>query len=258
MLSQIVISADAADKTEKLTYKLVDVEMTAPCNGNYSFATATGGAGSWEISNSASKAYSYASAMPKSFDQSGSATSGKVYWNILPVKTGTISFKVAYQVFQNGKMIADYTGSKAKTCELVNPNLNSGCIYTYNFKLTRGSNDEITFTMSMSGWDGGHTGTLTPVSNSIASYSFSLPSQVKDLSGKTITLTKAATEDEIVQFLKFDTEDGYGAEIVRKNGRLEIAEGIDSFNTISSTDGIHWTFSQWSSGGPVITSVRWE
>ena len=68
VLSQIVISADAADKTEKLTYKLVDVEMTAPCNGTYSFATATGGAGSWEISNSASKAYSYASAMPKSFD----------------------------------------------------------------------------------------------------------------------------------------------------------------------------------------------
>ena len=258
MLSQIVISADAADKTEKLTYKLVDVEMTAPCNGTYSFATTTGGAGSWEISNSASKAYSYASAMPKSFDQSGSATSGKVYWNILPVKTGTISFKVAYQVFQNGKMSADYTGSKAKTCELVNPNLNSGCIYTYNFKLTRGSNDEITFTMSMSGWDGGHTGTLTPVSNSIASYSFSLPSQVKDLSGKTITLTKAATEDEIVQFLKFGTEDGYGACIVRKHGQLEIAEGIDSFNTISSTDGIHWTFGEWTIGGPVITSVSWE
>lgn len=257
VLSQIVISADAADKTEKLTYKLVDVEMTAPCNGTYSFAT-TGGAGSWEISNSASKAYSYASAMTKSFDQSGSATSGKVYWNILPVKTGTISFKVAYQVFQNGKMIADYTGSKAKTCELVNPNLNSGCIYTYNFKLTRGSNDEITFTMSMSGWDGGHTGTLTPVSNSIASYSFSLPSQVKDLSGKTITLTKAATEDEIVQFLKFGTEDGYGACIVRKHGQLEIAEGIDSFNTISSTDGIHWTFGEWTIGGPVITSVSWE
>lgn len=103
VLSQIVISADAADKTEKLTYKLVDVEMTAPCNGTYSFATATGGAGSWEISNSASKAYSYASAMPKSFDQSGSATSGKVYWNILPVKTGTISFKVANRIGQSGQ-----------------------------------------------------------------------------------------------------------------------------------------------------------
>lgn len=258
VLSQIVISADAVDKTEKLTYKLVDVEMTAPCNGTYSFASATGGVGSWEISNSATKAYSYASAMPKTFDQSGSASSGKVYWNILPVKSGTITFKVAYQVFQNGKIIADYTGSKAKTCELVNPNLNSGCIYTYNFKLTRGSNDEITFTTTMTGWDGGHTGTLTPVSNSIASYTFSLPCHVNNLSGKTITLTKAATEDEIIQFLKFGTEDGYGCEIVRKNGRLEIAEGIDSFNTLSSTDGIHWTFSQWSSGGPVITSVSWE
>lgn len=258
VLSQIVISADAADKTEKLTYKLVDVEMTAPCNGIYSFASDTGGAGTWEISNSSTKAYSYSSALPKSFDENGSATSGKVYWNILPVKNGTITFKVAYQVFQNGKMIADYTGSKAKTCELVNPNLNSGCIYTYNFKLTRGSNDEITFSTSMAVWDGGHSGTLTPVSNSIVSYSFSLPSHVKNLSGKTITLARPATDDEIVQFLKFDTEDGYGGGIVRKNGRLEIAEGPDSFNTISSTDGIHWTFSEWTSGGPVITSVRWE
>lgn len=65
VLSQIVVSADAADKTEKLTYKLVDVEMTAPCNGTYSFANATDGAGSWEIDNSATKVYSYASALPK-------------------------------------------------------------------------------------------------------------------------------------------------------------------------------------------------
>lgn len=258
VLSQIVISADAANKTERLTYKLVDVEMSAPCNGTYSFATATGGAGSWEISNTATKVYSYASALPKTFEQNSFATSGKVYWNILPVKTGTISFKVAYQVFQNGKMIADYTGSKAKTCELSNPNLNSGCIYNYNFKLTRGTNEEITFSTSITAWDGGHTGDLTPVSNSVASYTFKLPCQVSNLSGKTITLAKAATEDEIVQFLKFGTEDGYGACIVRKNGRLEIAEGIDSFNTLSSTDGIHWTFSEWSSGGPVITSVSWE
>ena len=258
VLSQIVVSADAADKTENLTYKLVDVEMTAPCDGTYSFANATGGSGSWEISNSATKAYSYASAFPKSFDQNGSATSGKVYWNILPVKSGTISFKVEYQVIQNGKIVADYTGSKAKTCELVNPNLNSGCIYTYNFNLTRGTNDEITFTYSMSGWDSGHSGTLTPASNSVVSYSFSLPSHVKDLSGKTITLAKAATEDEIVQFLKFGTENGYVGGIVRKNGRLEIAEGPDSFNTFSSTDGIHWTFGEWTSGGPVITSVSWE
>ena len=110
----------------------------------------------------------------------------------------------------------------------------------------------------MTGWDGGHTGSLTPVSNSIVSYSFSLPSHVNNLSGKTITLAKAATEDEIVQFLKFGTEDGYGGGIVRKNGRLEIAEGPDSFNTFSSTDGIHWTFGEWKIGGPVITSVSWE
>lgn len=155
-------------------------------------------------------------------------------------------------------MVADYTGSKAKTCELVNPNLNSGYIYNYNFKLTRGTNDEISFTITMTGWDGGHGETLTPVSNSIASYSFSLPSHVNTLSGKTITLAKTATEDEIVQFLKFDTEDGCGAGIVRKNGRLEIAVGLDSFNTFSSTDGIHWTFGEWTEGGPVITSVRWE
>ena len=258
VLSQIGVSADAADKTEKLTYKLVDVEMTAPCNGTYSFANATDGAGSWEIDNSATKVYSYASALPKTFNQNGSATSGQVYWNILPVKSGTISFKVAYQVFQDGKMVADYTGSKAKTCELVNPNLNSGYIYNYNFKLTRGTNDEISFTITMTGWDGGHGETLTPVSNSIAFYSFSLPSHVNTLSGKTITLAKTATEDEIVQFLKFDTEDGCGAGIVRKNGRLEIAVGLDSFNTFSSTDGIHWTFGEWTEGGPVITSVRWE
>lgn len=258
ILSQIVISAEAANKTENFTYKLVDVEMTAPCNGTYSFANTTGGVGTWEVSNGTEKTYSYATALPKSFNQSGSATSGNVYWNILPVKNGTLKFKVSYQVSQNGKIIADYTGSKAKTCEVANPNLVSGYIYKYNFKLTRGSNDEITFSSSIVSWDGNHGNDLTPVSNSIASYTFTLPAHVNSLSGKSITLSKAATEDEIIQFLRFDTEDGYGAQIVRKNGHLEIAVGIDSFNTLSSTDGIHWTFSEWSSGGPVITSVRWE
>lgn len=128
VLSQIVISAEAANKTEMLTYKLLEVELAAPCNGTYSFANATGGAGTWDISNSTEKTYSYASSLPKSFDQSGSASSGKVYWNILPLKTGSLKFKVGYQVFQNDKMVADYTGSKAKTCEVVNPNLVSGNI----------------------------------------------------------------------------------------------------------------------------------
>lgn len=103
------MSAEAKDKTEHLTYKLTSVEMTTPCDGTYSFADATAGVGSWEIDNKSSKEYSYADALPLSFSETGSAKSGSTYWNILPVTDGKILFKVGYRVFQNGKMIAEFS-----------------------------------------------------------------------------------------------------------------------------------------------------
>lgn len=161
VLSQISVGAEAADKTEVLTYKLVGVDMTTPANGTYSFANATAGFGTWAIDNSAEKTYSYADALPKSFANTSCVNSGSTYWNILPVADGKIKFNVAYQVFQNGKMIADFTGANAKTCEVQNPNLLSGKRYVYNFLLTRGSDDSITFTLDLKDWEDGSTTDIT-------------------------------------------------------------------------------------------------
>jgi len=153
VLSQIHISAEAKDKTEQLTYKLTSVEMTTPCDGTYSFADATGGIGSWEIDNSSSKEYSFANALPLSFSETGSLNTGSTYWNVMPVVNGKISFKVGYEVYQNGKMIAEFSGANVKTCEVLSPNLASGKQYVYNFLLTRGTEDAITFTTTIVDWD---------------------------------------------------------------------------------------------------------
>lgn len=157
VLSQVYVSAEAKNKTEQLTYKLTSVEMTTPCNGTYSFANATAGIGTWEIDNNTGKEYSFADALPLSFTQTGSVSTSTTYWNILPVTDGKIQFRVGYQVFQNGQMIAEFSGANAKTCEVITPNLVSGKRYVYNFLLTRGTEDAITFTMSMADWDGNAT-----------------------------------------------------------------------------------------------------
>ena len=153
VLSQVSVSAEAKDKSEQLTYKLTSVEMETPCDGTYSFANATGGIGTWEIDNASSKEYSFADALPLSFNETGSVNSGSTYWNILPVTNGKIKFKVGYQVFQNGKMISEFSGATSKICEVENPNLVSGKRYIYNFLLTRGSENVITFTTDIVDWD---------------------------------------------------------------------------------------------------------
>lgn len=153
VLSQVSISVEAFDKKEQLTYKLTSVEMEAPCTGTYSFAEETAGFGSWDIDNSSSKTYSFADGLPLTFSQDGTLSCSNVYWNILPVKDGKITFKVGYQVFQNGQMIAEYGGATAKRCEVGSPNLMSGKRYIYNLQLTRGTEDAITFTTSVNDWD---------------------------------------------------------------------------------------------------------
>lgn len=157
VLSQVSVSAEAKDKAEQLTYKLTSVEMETPCDGTYSFANATGGFGTWEIDNASSKEYSFADALPLSFNETGSVNSGSTYWNILPVANGKIKFKVGYQVFQNGKMIAEFSGANTKICEVENPNLASGKRYVYNFLLTRGTENVITFTTDIVDWDSNAT-----------------------------------------------------------------------------------------------------
>ena len=157
VLSQVSVSAEAKYKAEQLTYKLTSVEMETPCDGTYSFANATGGFGTWDIDNASSKEYSFADALPLSFNETGSVNTGSTYWNILPVTNGKIKFKVGYQVFQNGKMIAEFSGASAKTCEVENPNLVSGKRYVYNFLLTRGTENVITFTTDIVDWDSSAT-----------------------------------------------------------------------------------------------------
>lgn len=153
LTSQISFTAEAMDKTEQLTYKLMSVEMQTPASGTYHFDNTSGGVGSWNIDNSDLKTYSYDDVLPMSFAQNESVNSGSVYWNILPATSETITFNVGYQVFQNGKMIADFTGENVKSCSVKTPNLVAGKRYSYNFQLTRGNDDVITFTTAITDWE---------------------------------------------------------------------------------------------------------
>lgn len=162
--SQIMVSAEAEDKTEALTYKLVGVKMTAPSTGTYSFAGTTGETGSWQIDNEKTTSYSYNDVLPASFSHNGQVELSSCYWNILPVTDGEITFDIEYQVIQNGKIISDYTGSNKKTLTVTNPNLEPGYIYRYNLILTRGTDDEITFTLTVNDWENGSVSNQTPAS----------------------------------------------------------------------------------------------
>ena len=164
LLSQISVSAEAKDKTEKLTYKVTSIELSAPCDGTYSFADATGGVGTWEINNIYTKEYSFGKSLPCSFSQTGKYSSNNIYWNILPVTDGKLKFKVGYQVIQNDKVVADFTGVNRKICRVEEPNLVSGKRYVYNFLLTRDTEDVITFTTDMTDWAEGSSSTYEPSS----------------------------------------------------------------------------------------------
>ena len=167
LLSQISVSAEAKDKTEKLTYKVTSIELSAPCDGTYSFADANGGVGSWEINNIYTKDYSFGNSLPCSFSQTGKYSSNNIYWNILPVTDGKLKFKVGYQVIQNDKVVADFTGVNRKICRVEEPNLVSGKRYVYNFLLTRDTEDVITFTTDMTDWAEGSSSTYEPSSTDV-------------------------------------------------------------------------------------------
>lgn len=154
--SQIRVTAEAADKSQALTYKLVSVRMTTPSTGTLAFSNLNGERATWSIVNNKTKTYSYDSALPISFTNTGKANPSTVYWNILPVKDGTITFEIEYQVIQNGRVIADFTGEDKKVCEVKNPNLEMGKKYNYNFKLpVDASSTIITFTTSVYSWQNG-------------------------------------------------------------------------------------------------------
>lgn len=153
LTSQIYVNAEAENKTEDLTYKLVSIKMKAPSNGTYSFANQTGGTGTWEIDNNSLSEYSYNKGLPITFSQNDHAELSEPYWNILPTKDGTLLFKIEYQVLQHDKVISDLTGNNAKTCIVENPNLIPGKRYIFNFLLARQTNDEITFSLSVADWN---------------------------------------------------------------------------------------------------------
>lgn len=176
--SQISISAEAENKTEQLSYKLTAVKVTAPSTGTYSFATTTGGVGTWSINNSQTNDYSFAEALPRTFTQNGQVELSSCYWNILPATSGSLVFRIEYQVLQNGKIIADFTGDKYKECKVTSPNLQAGKRYFYNLILTRNTNDVITFTTTMADWEDGKRTSLTtpkdPTSITLSASSMSI------------------------------------------------------------------------------------
>ena len=153
LTSQVTVTAEAADKSQNLTYKLVSISMSAPCSGTYRFADETAGCGSWTIDNSTAKEYSYDDAMPLYFEQDGTAQCSGTYWNILPVTDGTLHFDIEYHVLQNGKVIDDFTGENCKSCEVQSPELTAGNKYNYNFLLSLDTEDVITFTLDVADWE---------------------------------------------------------------------------------------------------------
>ncbi len=162
VFSQIKITAEAKDKTQDLVYKVVGIKLSAPNEGDYSFAATSGGVGTWDVDNSSSADYTYEQNMNGTFNPTAATEASQTwastdYFNILPVTSGTMTFDVQYQVIQNGQVIGDFTGANSKQVTVDAPNLLSGKIYTYNFVLAINTNDVITFTMSMNNWDEGST-----------------------------------------------------------------------------------------------------
>lgn len=169
--SQIRVTAEAADKTQALTYKLSSVKLTTPATGTFAFSGQSGEKGSWSIVNNKTKQYSYNTALPISFVQTGKANPSNVYWNILPVKDGTMTFEIEYQVIQNSRVIADFTGDNKKVIEVKAPNLEMGKKYNYNFILpVDASSTVITFTTTVYGWtEGTNTSIDVPETPTMAS-----------------------------------------------------------------------------------------
>ena len=162
VLSQIKISAEAKDKTQNLTYKVVGVKLSAPDTGDYQFANASSGIGTWTVDNSSSADYTYAQNMNGTFNPTAANVADQTwtstdYFNILPVTSGTLTFDVQYQVIQNGQVIGDFTGANSKQVTVDAPNLLSGKIYTYNFVLAINTSDVITFTVNTTAWGSGST-----------------------------------------------------------------------------------------------------
>lgn len=162
VLSQIKITAEAKDKTQDLVYKVVGVKLSAPDTGDYQFANATAGVGTWTIDNSSSANYTYEQNMNGQFNPTAATEAEQTwastdYFNILPVTSGTLTFDVQYQVIQNGQVIGDFTGANSKQVTVDAPNLLSGKIYTYNFVLAINTNDVITFTVNTTAWGSGST-----------------------------------------------------------------------------------------------------
>lgn len=162
VLSQIKITAEAKDKTQDLVYKVVGVKLSAPDTGDYQFANATAGVGTWTIDNSSTADYTYEQNMNGQFNPTAATEAEQTwastdYFNILPVTSGTLTFDVQYQVIQNGQVIGDFTGANSKQVTVDAPNLLSGKIYTYNFVLAINTNDVITFTVNTTAWGSGST-----------------------------------------------------------------------------------------------------
>lgn len=189
--SQIRVTAEPADKSQTLTYKLTSVKLTTPATGTLAFPSVNGASVAWNIDNSKTKTYVYDTALPISFTNVGKADPSNVYWNILPVKDGTMTFEIQYQVIQNGKVIADFTGENKKVCEVKSPKLDMGKKYTYNFLLpVDASSTVITFTTSVYNWMNGSNSNITlPNTPTMQDLRNLLAAQGDYVSGKSINWT---------------------------------------------------------------------
>lgn len=197
VLSQIKITAEAKDKTQDLVYKVVGVKLSAPDTGDYQFANATAGVGTWTIDNSSSADYTYEQNMDGTFNPTAATEADQTwastdYFNILPVTSGTLTFDVQYQVIQNGQVIGDFTGTNSKQVTVDAPNLLSGKIYTYNFVLAINTNDVITFTVNTTAWGEGSTTDVQVRTPFLCEFIFPDGKVVTIKSGKLTTLPNLA------------------------------------------------------------------
>lgn len=236
LTSQIYVSAEAEDKTEELTYKVVSVKMKAPSTGTYYFADATGGVGTWYIDNSKTSEYSFDEALPRSFRQHGQIELSSTYWNILPVSDGTIHFTIEYQVYQNDRIIADLTGVKAKECVIQTPGLIAGKRYMYNFILTRSTSDEITFTTTINDWMDWESSNLNPETY-VKSFAISESSTTIGIDEtKTLTVSDFVP-DEASHEVTWTTSNDDVATVAPATGVVTGVAVGDAVITATATDG---------------------
>ena len=133
-----------------LDYKLKSIKAVDIRNGGvYTFGTTTGDYGSWTWDENQYRTYEWTTNLPCEIRQGQEEYVGTQFFNVIPQKS-TPTFTLEYEVYQNGVLIADYTGSNAREVD-VNVDWSPGQVINYIFYLDA-NEDELRFSATVNPW----------------------------------------------------------------------------------------------------------